>query len=257
MPESPVHADRYPYIASATDLSQFLPAWARQGTTEEILARLDRPGDREKIQRFAENRGKRIGGWNCVKISACVTAENKRLEGQTIAQCCQHLRMEPFGFISWLLKTERNRVGMVSFTMDESNLHRVLQAPFVMVGSDGNAVSPAGALGEGKPHPRSYGTFPRLLGRYCRDEKLFDWPAAIEKITSMPADKLGLQNRGRLQAGDFADITIFHPKKIIDRATFIEPHQLASGIEHVFVNGELTVENGKHTGAFNGAVIRK
>ena len=253
----PVHADRYPYVASATGLNQFLPGWARQGATEEVLARLDHPGDREKIRKYAENRGIRIGGWNRVNISSCVTDEGKQWEGRTIGQCCESLHMEPFAFIVHLLKTERNRVGMVSFTMDESNLYRVLQAPFVMVGSDGNAVAPTGTLGEGKPHPRFYGTFPRVLGRYCRDKKRLDWPVAIEKMTSMPADKLGFEKRGRLRVGCFADVTVFNPQTIIDRATFIEPNKLSEGIEYVFVNGELTVENGKHTGALGGTIIKK
>jgi N-acyl-D-amino-acid deacylase len=125
-----------------------------------------------------------------------------------------------------------------------------------MIGSDGNAVTPYGRLGEGKPHPRYYGTFPRVLGKYCRDEKIFDLPAAVKKMTSMPAKKLGIPKRGLIAKDYYADIVIFNPETVIDNATFKEPHQFPTGIEYVIVNGKMTVKNGKHTGAQAGAVLR-
>jgi N-acyl-D-amino-acid deacylase len=125
-----------------------------------------------------------------------------------------------------------------------------------MIGSDGNAVSPYGKLGSGKPHPRYYGTFPRVLGKYCREEKCLDFPTAVKKMTSMPAEKLRLKERGVLKKGFFADITLFNPETVIDKATFVDPHQTAVGIEYVFVNGQMTVEKSKHTDIRAGKILR-
>ncbi len=252
----PVAADRYPYIAYSTGLGVFLPLWSRQGTTDDILTRLQ---DREalaKIREFAENKGKRIGGWDRVTIARCHTEKNKKWQGKSIAQATAETGQAPFDFIRTLLIEERNRVDIVGFAMNEDNLKKVLAAPFVMVGSDGNAVSPHGKLGQGKPHPRYYGTFPRVLGKYSREENIFDLSTAIKKMTSMPAEKLNLKNRGRIEKSYFADITIFNPKTVIDNATFVDPHQFPTGIEYVIVNGKLTVNKGEHTGMRNGQILR-
>jgi N-acyl-D-amino-acid deacylase len=125
-----------------------------------------------------------------------------------------------------------------------------------MIGSDGSAVSPKGKLSGGKPHPRFYGSFPRVLGKYCREENYFDLPTAVAKMTSMPAEKLNLKQRGKVEKQYYADLVVFNPETVIDKATFTDPHQPPTGIEHVIVNGKLTVENGKHTGALDGKVLR-
>jgi len=252
----PVQADRYPYIAYGTGLSAFLPLWSRQGNTDEILMRLNDPKQIPEIEAYTESRGQRIGGWDRVVISSCYNDENKKWEGKSIAEGAQSMGVSDFEFIRSLLIRERNRVGIVGFAMDEEGLVKVLKSPLVMIGSDGSAVSPQGKLGEGKPHPRYYGTFPRVLGKYCREEKCFDLPTAVKKMTSMPAQKMQLKQRGLLQKGYFADITVFNPETVIDRATFVEPHQFPAGIEYVLVNGILTVKNGKHTGAVAGSVLR-
>ncbi len=155
-----------------------------------------------------------------------------------------------------LIIEERNRVGIIGFAMSEDNLRKVLSHPLVMIGSDGSAVSPAGKLSHGKPHPRYYGTFPRVLGKYVREEKFFDLATGIKKMTSMPADKLGLKGRGLIQKGYYADLVIFDPEKIADKATFVDPHQLAEGIDYVLVNGKVTVEKGKHNQTMGGKIIR-
>ena len=147
-------------------------------------------------------------------------------------------------------------MSIMAKSMNEENLKKVLQSNHVMIGSDGNAISPEGALGDGNPHPRYYGTFPRVLGRYAREEKCFDFPGAVRKMTSMPAEKLGLQKRGLIKENHFADLVVFNPDQIIDRATFINPHQFPKGIEYVFVNGEMAVEKTRHTGVFSGRVLR-
>jgi len=252
----PVLADRYPYIAYSTGLDMFLPLWARQGERAEKLARLQNPELIPEIQAYAKSRGERIGGWDRIMISSCRTKENKWCEGKTISECIRDTGDSPFNFIRQLLMEEELRVGMVGFAMHEENLKKVLQSELVMIGSDGSCLSPDGKLGEGNPHPRNYGTFPRVLGKYSREEQYFDLPVAVKKMTSMPAIKMGLKNRGLLKKNFYADITVFNPEDVLDRATFVEPHQFPKGIIYVIVNGVLTVENGLHTGNFSGQILR-
>jgi len=252
----PVKADRYPYIAYGTGLTAFLPLWSRQGNTEAILSRLRDSTHSTKIKEYAESRGQNIGGWDRVVISSCFSEKNKIWEGKSIQACASELGIETFEFIREILIEEKNRVGIVGFAMDENNLKKVLSSSLVMIGSDGSAVAPFGKLGEGKPHPRFYGSFPRVLGKYARDEKLFDLSTAIMKMTSMPAAKLGLNSRGVITKDYFADIVIFNPETVIDNATFMDPHQFPTGIEHVIVNGKITVSNRKHTGMKSGSVLR-
>ncbi len=252
----PLTADRYPYIAYSTGLSIFLPLWSRQGNTDEILARLENKKGISKIKQYAEKKGKNIGGWDRIVISSCFKENNKRWEGKSINQAAEISGKEPFEFIRTILLDERNRVNIVGFAMDENNLKKVLSSPHVMIGSDGNAIAPYGKLGKGKPHPRFYGTFPRVVGKYAREDKIFDLATAIKKMTSMPAEKLKLKNRSKIKKGYFADITIFNPKTVIDNATFVDPHQFPSGIEYVIVNGKITVKNGEHTGARSGKILK-
>jgi len=252
----PVTADRYPYVAYGTGLSTFLPLWSRQGDTDDVLARLNDKSQLKKIEEYAISRGTRIGGWDRVMISYCKTDENKIWEGRSILECAKESGVSEFDFIRSLLIEERTHAGIIAFAMDEDNLKKVLSSPLVMVGSDGSAVAPDGKLSSGKPHPRFYGTFPRVLGKYCRDEKCFDLPTAVKKMTTMPAEKIGLKKRGSIVKGNFADITIFNPNTVIDKATFTEPHQTAQGIEYVLVNGKVVIDKGKHTGIRSGSVLR-
>ncbi|MBC8180866.1 D-aminoacylase [candidate division KSB1 bacterium] len=252
----PLTADRYPYIAYSTGLSIFLPLWSRQGNTDEILARLEDKKEISKIKQHAEKKGKNIGGWDRIVIASCFNENNKKWEGKSIQQAAEISGVEPFEFIRTILLEERNRVDIVGFAMDENNLKKVLSSPHVMIGSDGNAIAPYGKLGKGKPHPRFYGTFPRVLGKYAREDKIFDLATAVKKMTSMPAEKLKLKNRGKIKKGYFADITIFDPKTVIDNATFVDPHQFPTGIEYVIVNGKVTVKKGEHTGARAGEILK-
>ena len=251
-----ITADRYPYIAYSTGLTMFLPLWSRQGSTEEILARLTDSKTAKKIEDHAESKGRDIGGWDRVVISSCDLKKNKIWEGKSVQACAQELNKTPFEFMRDILIEENNRVSMIGFAMDENNLKKVLSSAHVMIGSDGNAVAPSGKLSEGKPHPRFYGTFPRVLGKYAREDKIFDLATAVNKMTRMPATKLGLGKRGLIAKDYFADIVLFNPDTVIDNASFTDPHQFPSGIEYVIVNGKVTVENGKHTGAQAGSVLR-
>jgi len=252
----PVMADRYPYNAWGTGLTTFLPLWARQGETEEMLARIKDPELKPELQKYCKERGKLIGGWDHIMISSCDTPENKKWEGKYISQCVAVSGKEPCQFIFDLLHEEKAKVSIIGFAMTEKNLKKVLADPLVVIGSDGSAVAPYGKLGTGNPHPRYYGSFPRVLGKYCREENIFDWPVAIKKMTSQSANKLGLKNRGKIQKNCYADITIFNPDTVIDRATFSDPHQYPRGIEYVIVNGKPVIIKGEHTGNLPGKVLR-
>ncbi len=251
-----VNADRYPYIAYSTGLTIFLPLWSRQGSVKEMLLRLRKKNQIAAIKAYAEKRGQGIGGWDRVIISFCFSNKNKKWEGKSIKDCAKALSITPFEFIRNILIEEKNRVQIVGFGMDENNLKKVLSSSFVMIGSDGNAVAPHGKLKEGKPHPRYYGTFPRVLGKYSREEKIFDLPTAVMKMTFMPVTKIGLNKRGLIAKDYFADIVVFNPETVIDNATFEDPHQFPTGIKYVIVNGKIAVKNGKHTGAQAGVVLR-
>jgi N-acyl-D-amino-acid deacylase len=252
----PVHADRYPYIAYGTGLSTFIPLWARQGDTDDLIERLKDKSRIKDIENYAMSRAERIGGWSKVVLSSCFTDENKKYEGKSISAAADESKQSEFDFVKNIIIAERNRVSIIGFAMSEENIKKVLSHPLVMIGSDGNAVSPAGQLSEGKPHPRYYGTFPRVLGKYVREEKLFSLAEGVKKMTSMPAEKLGLRGRGIIKKNYYADLVIFNPDEIIDKATFVNPHQLAVGIEYVIVNGKVAIENGKHTRSMSGKVIR-
>jgi N-acyl-D-amino-acid deacylase len=251
-----INADRYPYIAYSTGLQAFLPLTSRQGSNEEIKARLREPSQRAFIEEYVHSRGRRIGGWQNVLISGVKNKENQRFQGKSVLETAEIRGESPFDCIIQLLLEEDLQVSIVGFAMDEGNLKKILSHDLLMIGSDGNAISPDGPFGGRKPHPRGYGSFARVLGKYCRDEKLFPWETAIKKMTSMPAEKLGLKNRGRLEKGYFADIVIFDSETVMDKATFIEPHQFAAGIEHVFVNGSHAVKDGQFCQLFSGCILR-
>lgn len=252
-----IFCDRYPYIAGATGLDFNFPLWAREGTTEEFLAKLKDPALEPKLKAHLAEREQKLGSWDKIVISDVVTDKNKKYEGRHILEAAAEAGKPPYEFMRDLLIEERARVGMVIFMMKEENLKRILAHPLVGIGTDGNAVAPYGVLGRGKPHPRYYGTFPRVLGRYVRDERLVPLADMIKKMTSLPALKFGLTGRGVLQPGHFADIVVFDPDKINDKATWTDPHRFPEGIELVLVNGVIVVERGSHTGRLPGVILRK
>ena len=156
-----------------------------------------------------------------------------------------------------ILIEEKSRVGMVIFMMKEENLKRILAHPLVGVGTDGSAIAPYGLLARGKPHPRLYGTFPRVLGKYIREEKIISMPEMLKRMTSLPAQRFGFEKRGAILKEYYADIVIFDPDKVIDRATWTDPHQYPLGIEYVLVNGVVVIQRGEHTGNLPGKILRK
>jgi N-acyl-D-amino-acid deacylase len=198
-----------------------------------------------------------IGSWDKVLISSVFTEKNKKYEGKNIVECSKQEGKKPYEFMRDLLIEEENRVGMISFFSKEENLQRILQHPLVVIGADGAAIAPYGLLHRGKPHPRHYGTFARILGKYVREEKIFSLSQAIQKMTFTTARKFGLKDRGLIKKGYYADLTVFNPEKIIDKATWQNPHQYPEGIEYVVVNGQIVIQEGKHTGKLPGLILKK
>ncbi|MEM4482395.1 MAG: D-aminoacylase [Candidatus Methanomethylicia archaeon] len=251
-----VTADQYPYIASSTSLSALLPDWAHEGGAEKLLERLKNPEDLIKIKAHLEGYSKREPDyWDRIMIS--YLEKNKQFLGKTISEISRILGLNPVDTVIKLLLDEESRVSHISFGMCEEDVEFAMKLPWVMVGSDGSAVAPEGVLGKGKPHPRYYGTFPRVLGVYSRERKIISLEQAIRKMTYLPAWRLGFRDRGIIREGAYADIVVFNPETVKDNAIFTDPHQLPTGIIHVIVNGVPVVFNGKHTGAKPGRVLRK
>jgi len=249
--------DRYPYIAWATGLSLFFPLWAREGTTEDFISRLRAPSLQERLRSEVTAQEAELGSWDRVLISSVATDGNRALEGMNVLAASTRLGKTPYDFMRDLLIEERGRVGMITFGMSEGHLKVLLAHPLVGVGADGSAVAPYGPLAKGRPHPRLYGTFPRALGKYVREEKVVLLEEMVRKITAMPAKHLGFVRRGMLKAGWAADVCVFDPARIADRATFSEPAVYPEGIEKVIVNGEVVVDAGTHTGRLPGKVLRR
>ena len=247
--------DRYPYIAFSTGMSTFIPINDRQGTTEEVVARLRDTEQSKKIGDYAKSRIERLGGPQNVVDTSCRQPQNKRFIGLNVEECAKLTSMDSWEFIRELLIEENANVDIIGFAMREENVKLFLSHPLGMPASDGSVYSPIGRLGESMPHPRSYGTFPRFFGKYCRDEKLMSLSEAVHKATALPASRLGLRKRGLLEIGYHADVVVFDSEKIIDTATFASPHQFAKGIEHVFVNGIYTIKEGKPTGKLGGVIL--
>jgi len=251
-----IHFDRYPYVAFATGLTLLFPGWARVGGVDAFFGRLEDPDVARRVAEYAACETALLGGWNGVQISSTPTERNAYARGRRLGELAAERGEEPYQLALRLLREEGFGVGMIGFGMSEENTSKFLSHPLGMVCSDGGAHAPYGPLSEGSPHPRGYGTFPRLLGHYVRERGDMTLARAIHKITMMPADKLRMRDRGRLRVGAVADVTVFDPGTVTDRATFADPHQYPLGIPHVVVNGVLTLRDGEHTGELGGRAVR-
>jgi len=243
-----VTVDQYPYIAGSTFLSSLLPSWALEGGTARMMERLGDEATRKRIAAEMSGAGRgREWGWEGILVTSVKSERNRRFEGKTVGKIAEERRQEPVEAVLSLIVEEENAVGMASFSMSEDDVRTVMRSRLQMVCTDGIVL--------GKPHPRVYGSFPRVLGPYVR-EGVLRLEDAVRKMTSMPAQRFGLLDRGLLRPGMRADVVVFDPETVADRATFQDPHQFPQGIEYVIVNGTVTVDGGNHTGARAGKVLR-
>lgn len=255
-----VSCDRYPYTAAATDLSVILPNWVQEGGAEAQMERLTDPRTRKKI--FVEILNRNNDEWYgetmvISDIHSGLPEEKTRVVGKSLAEIGKERGKPPLEVALELLVEQKGRVWIVAFSMCEENLEEILGWDFVGIGSDSSLRTREGLLGQGRPHPRTYGTFSRVLGRYSRDRGVLSLEEAVHKMTGFSARKMHLDRRGEVRAGFFADITIFDAERIIDMATYEDPHQYSRGVEYVIVNGHVTVNGGNHTGAAAGRVLRR
>ncbi|MBA4348901.1 MAG: hypothetical protein C0415_02795 [Thermodesulfovibrio sp.] len=246
--------DRYPYIASSTDLDTILPSWAYDGGVEEELRRLKDPAIREKIK--AKISSNSDDYWKGIYVSSVAKSENKWMEGENIFDIALKVGKKPDDAALNILIDEKARAGAIFFSMNENNLKQFLSLPYVMIGSDSSARCFSGMTCTGRPHPRGFGSFPRFIGKYVRDEGFMDLSKAINKITCLPALTFKLAKRGLIKEGYYADLTVFNYEKINDTATFKEPYRKAEGIAYVFVNGALAFKEREFTGSLSGRILR-
>ena len=257
-----ITADMYTYVAGATGLDASMPLWVQAGGREAWIQRLRDPAIRARVAAEMRRPGQ---GWENLYYGAgsdgmlFTDFRNPALRqyvGKTLAEVARLRGTSPEDTIMDLVVEDGSRVGTIYFLMSEDNVRREVQLPWVSFASDAASIASEGVFLNGRPHPRTYGNFARLLGRYVREEHLIPLQEAIRRLTSLPATNLGIRERGALRAGYFADLAIFDPATIADRATFAEPHQYAVGMRHVFVNGGQVLANGEPTGATPGRAVR-
>jgi N-acyl-D-amino-acid deacylase len=257
-----ITADMYTYPASATGLNAAMPLWVQEGGHDAWMARLKDPHTRARVvaemkdpEAGWENRFVQAGPENILLLSF-KNDELKPLTGKTLKEVADERGTDPAETAIDLVIEDDSRVGVSYFMMSEDNVRRKVAKPWISFGSDAGAPAAEGAFLKSNPHPRAYGTFARVLGKYSREEGLVPLHEAIRRMTSFPATNIGIRERGMLAEGNFADVVVFDPHTVQDHATFEDPHQYATGIEHVFVNGVPVIRDGEHTGATPGRVVR-
>ena len=257
-----ITADMYMYPAGATGLNASLPPWTMDGGYEALFKRLEDPATRQKIAAEVsapsnkwENLYLAAGSPERILLVGFKSEKLKPLTGKTLSEVAKMRGKDPIETILDLILEDRSRVGTVYFLMDEENLKKELRQPWVSLGSDAASMAPEGVFLKSSTHPRAYGNFARLLGKYVREEKVISLTEAVRRLTGLPATNLGLDRRGFLKTGMFADVVVFDPATIADRATFENPHQYAIGVKHVFVNGVQVLKDGEHTGAKPGRAL--
>jgi N-acyl-D-amino-acid deacylase len=260
-----VQSNVYPYTRGNNNLVTILPPWAHEGGNGKLLARLRDPGERARLKKDIQdgvpgwyNHYTAVGGdWSRMLVNGNLSPRNRRFEGQTMDRILAERKASDLldGLFDFLLE-ENGSIPTIYAHHTEEDMTLALSQTWCSIGSDGLAHATEGPLRRGRPHPRSFGTFPRVLGVYAREKKLLTLEDAVRKMTSLNAEKIGLRDRGVIREGAFADLAVFDAAKVIDKATYLEPFQYPEGIEIVVVNGDVTVERGRHTGARAGRVIR-
>jgi N-acyl-D-amino-acid deacylase len=255
-----VDCDAYPYAAGSNPLKNLLPQWVQSGGLEAMLARLALPETREKIRTEIEHDGLnnwgRIPSWDSVQIS--ISPHLPQHVGQTFGQLAAARGRDPIDVVCDYLIEDKGATRVLITSIAEQDIREIVRSPTALFGSDGNCVADYGVTSQGMPHPRFYGTFPRIIGHYVHGERLLPLEAAVHKMTGATAEALRLRDRGLIREGYRADITIFDPADFKDRATYADPHQYPSGTRTtVLVNGSVVVEDARHTGATPGTVLRR
>jgi dihydroorotase/N-acyl-D-amino-acid deacylase len=258
-----ITADVYPYVAGSTSLSACLPPWALEGGTDKMVARLKDAETRKRLKWEISNDAKDweniylgSGGPGGILIGSVTNGELEQWQGKRLSEIATAQNKDPLDALFDFIIADHGQTGAIFFMMSEDDMKAALKSPFVSICTDSGARATDGPLAGSKSHPRGWGTYPRILGRYVRDEKLMPLEFAIHKMTGLPAANVGLKQRGLLRQGYFADITVFDPKTVIDRATFEEPNQYPVGINYVIVNGQIEVDNGQRTPVNSGRVLR-
>jgi N-acyl-D-amino-acid deacylase len=258
-----ISADVYPYIAGSTSLSACLPPWALEGGVEKTLARLRDPETRARIKTEISTDSKEweniylgSGGPSGVLIGSVVNKDLESLQGKRVSEIAAEQKKDPLDALFDLILADHGQTGAIYFMMSEADLRAAMRSPFVSFCTDSGARAIDGPLAGSKSHPRGWGSYPRILGRYVRENRLLTLEQAVHKMTGMPASRVGLKDRGTIKAGMYADLTIFDPRTVIDRATFEAPNQHPVGIPYVIINGQISVDNGQRTSALSGRVIR-
>jgi N-acyl-D-amino-acid deacylase len=258
-----ITADVYTYPAGSTGLNVTVPPWVQDGGFEASLERMRDPEIRERIIEEMntpsdewENMYLLAGSLDNILLVNFRNEALKPLTGKTLAEVVEMRGTSPENTIMDLIIEDGSRVGSVYFTQSEDIVRRAVALPWVSFNSDAASLAPEGVFLKSNPHPRAYGSFARVLGKYVREEKVITLEEAVRKLSGLPAKNLKLDRRGELQEGYFADVVVFDPETIQDHATFVEPHQYATGVVHVFVNGEQVLKDGEHTGATPGRVVR-
>jgi N-acyl-D-amino-acid deacylase len=254
-----VDCDQYPYTSGSNPLRNLLPTWVQEGGMEAMLQRLSQPAMRarmrQEIAAHGLNNFGRIPSWDAVRIA--ISPHQPEYAGRTVGDIAQSRACDPLDAVCDYLIADRGHTRILITSMAEEDVQDIMRSPTVLVGSDGTSLAPYGMTGQGKPHPRFYGTFPRVLGHYVRELGLMSLPRAIYKMTGGSAAALKLVDRGLLREGYRADITVFDPQTVADRATYDDPHQYAAGISTVIVNGVVVIDAGEHTGELPGRVLRR
>jgi N-acyl-D-amino-acid deacylase len=257
-----ITADMYTYTAGATGLSNCIPPWFHDGGPLKLLERLADPLKRREIRAAIEGSDEgwenlygRCGGADNVLVLSVRKEANRVYQGKTLAEIATTMGVDPIDAIMDLVAKDRSRVTTAYFMISEENVRKQVRLPWMAFGSDSPSTAAEGAFLHASTHPRAYGTFARLLGRYVRDEGLVPLQEAIRRLTRFPAENLGLAGRGRLEAGYFADVVVFDPATIADTATYERPHSFALGVRDVIVNGTPALRDGAHTGALSGRAV--
>ena len=247
--------DRYPYVAYQTGLTNLLPVWSRDGGIDGLLDRLADSATAARIRSAALDKVALIGGWDNVLVTSVADSTDRPAEGRRLGGYAQSLGADPYETTIALIRRSRGEVGMVGFAMSEDNLARILAHPQGMVCSDGGSYAVDGPTHHGSPHPRGLGSFPRVLGRYVRERKVLTLEQAVHKMSGLPASRLRIRDRGRLTRGLAADVVVFDPATVADRATFDDPFQYPVGIGAVVVNGRIALQQGERRDADHHAGV--